>query len=295
MGRRKAVWGARIILALFVFSGSAAAQETPLDPARGEQAPPPDQPTQVSDRAVNVSQPDFTLVSLPTTLRMPRNKWYFRVTHRFTRPLGEGDFDDLLADFFGFDSAGIIGLELRYGIWDGVQVGIHRTSNRTIQFFGQGNVLRQGDGSPVGIDAVATAEGLDNFSENYGAAFGAVISRELNRRGAVYVEPIFVVNAAELAREPLPVDDHTFMIGLGARVRLWTTGWYVVGEWAPRVAGYDAGTDHGSLAIEGRAGGHSFQINFSTSFATTYGQLARGGFGGSDDWFIGFNITRKFF
>jgi hypothetical protein len=111
----------------------------------------------------------------------------------------------------------------------------------------------------------------------------------------VYVEPIFVVNAADLSREPLPLDDHTFMIGLGARVRLWTTSWYVVGEWAPRLSGYDPGTDHGSLAIEGRAGGHSFQINFSTSFATTYGQLARGGFGGSDDWYIGFNITRKFF
>ncbi|MGH9330633.1 MAG: DUF5777 family beta-barrel protein [Vicinamibacterales bacterium] len=275
---RKAVWGASVVLALFVCTAPAEAQDQP----------PP------SPRAVNLAQPDFTIVSLPTTLRMPRMKSAFRVTHRFGRPLGQGDFGDLASDFFGFDSGALIGLEFRFGVWDGVQIGVHRTSDRTIQLFGQGNVWRQGEERPIGIDAIVTAEGRENFSEDFGAAFGAAISRELPGRGAVYVEPIFVLNAATLGGAPDPVEEHTFFIGLGARVRLWSSPWYVVGEWAPRVSGYEPGIDHGGFAIERRAGGHSFQVNFSTSFATTYSQIARGGFNG-DDWFIGFNISRKFF
>ena len=179
MLRRKAVWGARIILALFVCTPPAAAQDQPA------QTPPAQEPPAPSARAVNLAQPDFTLVSLPTTLRMPQWKSGFRVTHRFGRPLGEGDFGDLASDFFGFDSGATIGLEFRLGIWDGVQVGIHRTSDRTIQLFGQGNLWRQADGHLVGIDAILSAEGRDNFSEDFGGAFGAAISREVPNRAAV--------------------------------------------------------------------------------------------------------------
>jgi len=67
-------------------------------------APDPDRSD--PDVRVDALQPDFNLVALPTTLRMPAHKWAFRVTHRFTRPLGDGDFGDLVSDFFGFDSKG---------------------------------------------------------------------------------------------------------------------------------------------------------------------------------------------
>src|SRR5688572_8551843 len=42
------------------------------------------------DMDVNLAQPDFTIAALPTTLRVPRHKSSFRVTHRFTRTLGQG-------------------------------------------------------------------------------------------------------------------------------------------------------------------------------------------------------------
>ena len=38
------------------------------------------------DRDLQLSQPDFTIVNLPTTLRVPRHKGVFRLTHRFARP-----------------------------------------------------------------------------------------------------------------------------------------------------------------------------------------------------------------
>jgi len=96
--------------------------------------------------------------------------------------------------------------------------------------------------------------------------------------------------------EPLPsqLADHndTFIVGLGARIRVRPTV-YLVGEGAPR-SGYKPGVVHGSFGIEKRAGGHMFQLNFSNGFGTTLPQIARGGPDGND-WFMGFNISRKFF
>ncbi len=68
---------------------------------------------------------------------------------------------------------------------------------------------------------------------------------------------------------------------------------YLVGEAAPRV-GYDAEATYLSFAVEKRWGGHSFQLNFSNGFGTTLAQIARGGID-YDTWFLGFNISRKFF
>ena len=260
-------------------AGPVAAQDTTQD------APAP-----ANDRAVNPSQPDFTLVGLPTTLKMPRFASSFRVTHRFTRSLGAGDFGDLAREFFGFDAGAQIGLEYRFGIIAGTQVGIHRTSDRTIQFFAQQHVVGQG-ASPVGIDIVATAEGTNNFRDSYSPSVGAVISRNLGRHGAIYAHPIWINNTNALPSE-LTNDNDTWLLGFGGRIRVRPTV-SLVGDAAPR-AGSPANTTHMSFGVEKRAGGHSFQINFSNGFGTTLAQIARGG-QGRETWFIGFNISRKFF
>ena len=56
------------------------------------------------DLDLNPLQPDFVVITMPTTLRVPRYKSSFRVTHRFGRPLGSGDFGNLAADLFRLDS-----------------------------------------------------------------------------------------------------------------------------------------------------------------------------------------------
>jgi hypothetical protein len=242
------------------------------------------------DARVDPLQPDFTLAALPTTLRMPEHKFAFRVTHRFTRSLGRGDFGDLLNDFFGFDSGAQIGLELRYGLMPGTQVGVHRTSDRSIQIFGQQSVLTQAaDGHPVSLDVIGTLEGGNNLRGQRAAAVGVLLSRKVGRVAAVYAEPIFVANSSPFDAG----DNNTTMIGLGARLRI-RPATYIVGEFTPRVSGYKPGADQGSVGIEMRAGGHTFQINVSNGFGTTLGQLARGGVS-NDSWYIGFNISRKFF
>jgi Membrane bound beta barrel domain (DUF5777) len=242
------------------------------------------------DRDLRLAQPDFTIITLPTTLRLPQFKSAFRVTHRFGRPLGAGDFGDLLEDFFGIDSGAQIGLEYRFGIIRGAQIGIHRTSDKTIEFFGQYSVLQQ-QNVGFGLDAVATIEGTNNFKDSYTPTLGVVVSRELGEVGALYLQPRWVNNSNPMPSE-LVDDNDTFFIGLGARIRIRPTV-YIVGEFIPRV-GYEPGVNHGTFGIEKRVGGHVFQLNFSDGFGTTMGQVARGGTA-SDDWYLGFSISRKFF
>ena len=252
-------------------------------------APDPDRSD--PDVRVDALQPDFNLVALPTTLRMPVHKWAFRVTHRFTRPLGQGDLGDLVSDFFGFDSAAQIGLELRYGLASGTQLGVHRTSDRTIQIFGQHNFLSERKGNAAGLDFIATLEGRNNLKEHYQSALGLALSKDVAHHLAVYAEPLLVVNTNPSAHAG--ADNNTLMIGLGTRVRV-RPSMYLTAEITPRLTGFDPGADQVSFGLEGRAGGHLFQLNFSNGFGTTLGQISRGGIT-NDNWYFGFNISRKFF
>ena len=252
------------------------------------------------DAVLKPGEPDFSLISLPTSLRVPKYKSAFRVTHRFTRPLScKNCPNNLLEDFFGLDSGARIGLEYRFGLLPRGQIGIHRTSDKTIEFFGQYGLSRQSGGSPVETSILVAVDGTDNFQAHRSPAIGLIVTRLLGDRGALHVEPIWVRNTNLF--EPAVSDDGTFVLGLGARARLRGT-MYLVGEFAPRVAGYSPGTHHGSFGFEKRLGGHMFQVNVSNSFGTALTHVARGALqriasdGSTEtDWYLGFNISRKFF
>jgi hypothetical protein len=281
-----------LAIALPLCATVASAQTTGSTQAAATNAPASGTQEDDPDRDVNLAQPDFNLAGLPTTLRVPRFGSAFRITHRFGRPLGTGDLGDLVSDLFGLDSGALIGLEYRFGLFRGAQVGIHRTSAKTIQFFGQYDVRNQRDGSPIGIAIYASAEGTNNFRDSYSPGIGVLLSRELGDRAALYVEPFWVNNTNVLPEELVDEND-TFLVGLGARVRIRPTV-YLFAEAAPRVGGFEPGVDHVSFGIEKRSGGHNFQLNFSNGFGTTLADIARGG-GNRDDWYLGFNISRKFF
>jgi hypothetical protein len=246
------------------------------------------------ERDVDPIEPDFTVITMPTTLRLPRHAVAFRVTHRFARALGQGDFGDLLSDFFGFDGGAQVGLELRFSPFGGNQLGIYRTSDRTIAFFAQQELLRERE-APLGLAAVASIEGEDNFQERRSPRIGVVASRRLGSRGAVYASPSWIGNVRPPS-DSTSDDDGTFLLGLGGRVRL-GEAYALLAEIHPRLAGYKGHPNSAALAtfaVERRVGGHAFQINVSNDLGTTPAQVARGRTG-LDDWFIGFNISRKFY
>jgi hypothetical protein len=232
------------------------------------------------------------VVNLPTALGVPAGGFVFRVLHRFSRPLGRGDFGDLAADLFGFDAGGDVGLELRYGLPARVQAGVYRTSaDRTIVLFTQAGLVRQG-GFPLDLSALLSVEGVDNFQEQYSPRLGLLVSRRFGDRAALYALPSWVGNTRLLEGEG---DDHTFLLGLGARLRVFGAV-SLTGEVHPRLGGFSGGPNAGMAAafgIERRVGAHSFQVNFVDDLGSTPAQLARGR--RSDEWYVGFNISRKFY
>ena len=254
------------------------------------------------DRVLKLAEPDFTLIGLPTSLRLPVHGSAFRVTHRFTRPLScDTCPNSVWGDALGLDSGARIGLEYRFGIAPNAEVVVHRSSHKTVELLGQHGIARQGGKSPleasvlVAVDIQRRRAGVES---QYSPAIGAILTAGWRSRGPV-VEPIWVHHTNLF--DTSTTDDSTFVVGLGARVRVLDTV-YVVGEFAPRAAGYNPGVSHGGFAIEKRAGGHVFQLNFSDSFASTLGQIARGGTQSANangklqnDWYLGFNISRKFF
>ena len=245
------------------------------------------------DVSLKPAEPDFTLISLPTSLRVPQFKSAFRVTHRFLQPLN-ANAGDVASNLFGLDSGAQIGLEYRFGIVPNGEVGIQRTSDRTIELFSQYGFVRQTPSRPVEVSVLVSVEGSNNFSDRYSPAFGAIVSRTFGDRAALYVEPTWVHHAnVEPSTIATGAPTDTIMVGLGGRLRIRPTV-SIVTEFSPRVAGFRPGVNHGGVAIEKRAGGHVFQLNVSDSFATTTSQIARGGPVGPN-WYLGFNISRKFY
>jgi plastocyanin len=252
-------------------------------------------PAGAADEDMNLrpAEPDFTLIALPTTLRVPRFKSAFRVAHRFTQPLN-ASVGEVADNLFGLDSGAQIGLEYRFGIVKNGEVGIHRTSDRTIEFFGQYGIVRQTTSRPVDVSVLVSVEGTNNFRDQYSPALAALVSRTFGERAALYVEPTWVHHANVQPDTAIAgASTDTVMVGLGGRFRVRPTV-SIVTEFSPRLAGFRPGINHGGVAIEKRLGGHMFQLNVSDSFATTMGQIARGG-PESTNWHLGFNISRKFF
>lgn len=234
-------------------------------------------------------EPDFRLVNLPTTLWLPLRGMNFAVTHRFAGNLRSGGFTHQLENLFGLDQGAAIGLEFRYGVARRLEAVVFRTNvDKTIQFYAKWDAIRQNAARPLSISALVSVEGENNFRDRRQPALGAVASRFVGDRLAVYAQPIWVHGTAAGAVS----DRDTFMLGLGGRLRVGSTVW-VVAEVSPRLAGYAPDEPEYGFGIEKRVGGHVFQLNFSNTIGTTFGQTARGGI--ADTLYLGFNLGRKFY
>jgi hypothetical protein len=254
----------------------------------------------------SLAEPDFSVVALPTTLQLPRFGLNFRLTHRFLANLRQGSFTNHLENLFGLDNGAVIALEVRFAPVRNLQVVVHRSSqDKTLQFSGQYDAIRQGGAWPVSVSALASLEGTNNFKgrgdtggggHDHGIeggahrspALGAIVSRTIGERLALYAVPVWVHDSARLPEG----DRDTGFIGFGGRARL-SRNVFVVGEVSPRIGGYAPGSAEYAFGIERRAGGHMFLLTFTNSVGTTFGQLSQGGF--PDTLYLGFNLGRKFF
>jgi hypothetical protein len=242
------------------------------------------------DAKLRPLEPDFKVVNIPTTLPLPLHAGNFELTHRFAGNWRGRDFSDVASDLFGIDEGAVINFGYRFGLFKHTEIAASRTNfNRTIQLQGKYDAFHQDQGKVVGLSAVVSVEGTDNFSQDFAPAIGVSISRTLGKIAAVYVDPFWVHNSAAITGETRD----TGFIGIGGRVRL-MAGLFVLAEVSPRVGGYTPGDELYAFGIEKRIGGHVFQLNWGNSTAgATYAQIARGG--NPNGLFLGFNLSRKFY
>jgi len=293
----------------FVLIGARPARAQPPSgsPTEGDEQQPPAAATAASpsnataqapaddDERLDPSEPDFSIINLPSTLRLPKFKGDFHLVHRFNENLRRDDFETQLGNLFGIDQGATIALEFRFGVWKHLQAVVLRTNaNKTVQFQGKYDGWHQSSSFPVSISGIIAAEGTNNFGAcsdcdpAFAQSYGAVVSREFGDRGAVYLEPFFVHNTGGNA----VADRDTGFMGIGARGRVHGDT-YLVFEVSPRLGGYVIQDAEYSVAIEKRVGGHVFQLVFGNGAATTFAQIARGG--NPESLYFGFNLSRKFY
>jgi hypothetical protein len=279
-----------LLMLALVISGTAFAGPPEADPLDQSGATPPQVSTdEIDEGLLQLAEPDYRLVNLPTTLRLPLHKGNFDLTHRFAGNLRRGTFRQQASDFFGLDQGATIGFEYRYAVVRHLQAAAYRSSfNKTVQFYAKYDASHQQGPTPLSLSALVSVEGTDNFHSQYAPAIGGVVSRTIGTSAAVYAVPTWVHHSAA----GIGVDRDTFYVGVGGRLRIGQTV-YVAAEMSPRASGYAPGKPEFGFAIEKRAGGHMFQLNFTNTFGTTFGQIARGGF--PTTLYLGFNLARKFF
>jgi hypothetical protein len=251
------------------------------------------------DERLDPAEPDFVVINLPTTLRLPRHKGDFHLTHRFEGNLRDGSFTDQLSNFFGIDVGAALGLEYRFGVMRHLEAIVLRTNRaRAIQFSAKYDALHQSDTRPVSISGIVSIEGDNNFGANsgnapinYAPAIGVVISREVGTQLALYATPYWVANTGI----DVNATGNTGVIGLGFRVRFGpNSSTYFSAEVSPRIGGFVIADPEYGFAIEKRVGAHFFALTFTNGTSNqTYRQIARGGAPGH--LHLGFNLTRKFY
>src|SRR5262249_40974391 len=159
----------------------------------------------------------------------------------------------------------------------------------TIQLYGKYDAAHQSASSPLGISAVVSVEGTDNFRQDYAPTLAASISRDVGNFVALYAVPMWVHNSGAGAG---PTRDPG-AIGLGGSLRV-LPKLFVLAEISPRIGGFVIGDPEFGFGVSTRVGGHVFDLTFTnTTQGTTFAQIARGGFPKS--LYLGFNLARKFF
>jgi len=286
MSKLRALTVLPLIAVLTLTARSARADDDPAPPSANAAAAAAQDD---DDATLQPAEPDFRLINLPTTLRLPLFKGDFFLSHRFAGNLRRGSFSDQASRLFGIDEGATIGFEYRFAVAKHLELAAYRTNfARTIQIYGKYDAIHQHESMPLSASLVVSTEGTDNLQQDYAPAIGVSISRLIDEVAAVYIVPTWVHNTAA----GTGLDRNTTFFGVGGRLRFRPTV-YLVAEVSPRLSGFAPGQALYGFAIEKRAGGHMFSLTFTNGVGTTLAQIARGG--QRDQLGLGFNISRKFY
>ena len=252
---------------------------------------PPRKSIEDDDSALQLEQPTFRLINLPTNLRLPRFKSNFDLTHRFNLNLREGSFGELAENLFGLDNGATIGFEYRFAPIRRLQTsylsGQRRQNHpavREVRRLASARIdARVGVGPRVGRGRGQLSRSVTrrHWAPSSGARSGTAPS--------AYATPMWVHNTAALLGE----DRDTFFVGVGGRFRIRPTV-YVVGEMAPRVDGFTPNTTAYGFAHREARRRAPVPTEFQQRPRDRRSRRSRAA-GNPGQLYMGFNISRKFF
>lgn len=270
------------------YSSIAAQTVSPVSPAQEPKLPLRNQPTF-----------DHYLVNLPTSLPYTAGVLSMRFNHRFSQPvLGCDNRCAGIGDLWGLDSFSNSSIGISYGITPYAAVTFYRSPVlKTIEMGGVVQALRQQAGSPISAALRMSAEGRNNFKDDYTANLVFALSRGISNVAELFVVPMmsFNANPSPFAAGPgIPIGGlrrNLGAVGLGASVRFRPRAAFVA-EWMPRVGGYRPTNSRNSYSfgIQRSTNGHVFELTLSNTITTTTSQWVSTG---TSQFSLGFNLYRR--
>lgn len=245
-------------------------------------------------------QPAFKAMkigNLQSTKVAGKKDLYLYVSHRF------GSLKDGLTTFFGFDNANTK-IQLVYGIYDGVQIGLSRESIRkTYATHVKVKLKGQSSDFPVNIVGYATANIRTDlrknqypflkFGDRMSYATQLLISRRFSNKFSFELAPTFV--RQNLVLEPSQKHNQ-IALGAGTRMKL-SKRMSINLDYVYNFSRYEKSIYSNPLTIglDIETGGHVFQLLFSNAQSTNEpGFISNAEGKWFEDVFFGFNIVRVF-
>ncbi len=239
------------------------------------------------------------IVNFESTKLVSKNELFFVVAHRF------GTVKNGIDDFFGLDGA-VTQLKLIYGVTDGIDIGVARSSfQKTYGAHIKYRLTRQQtNGFPftiVGYNLITANTDLDKdllpkleFSNRLSYVSQILISRKFNKKLSLELAPSFLhENYVRFDDQ----DNSQFIMGIGGRYKI-TKRISLNMDYGYHVNRSDSSTFKNpfSVGFDVETGGHVFQLHFTNAQPMfENGFLGQGsGDWGDGDFFFGFNISRVF-
>ncbi len=245
-------------------------------------------------------QPAFKAMkigNLQSTKVASQGDLYMYVSHRF------GTLKDGLTTFFGFDNANTK-IQLVYGVYEGVQIGIARESIRkTYSSHIKTKLISQSKDFPLHITAFGIANIRTDlrkdqfpflkFGDRMSYATQLLVSRRFNNRFSFELAPTFV--RQNLVLEPFQKHNQ-FALGAGGRMKL-SKRMSINVDYVYNFSRHEDSifNDPLTIGLDIETGGHVFQLLFSNAQSTNEpGFISNAEGSWFEDVFFGFNIVRVF-
>lgn len=239
------------------------------------------------------------IVNFESTKMVSANETYFVVSHRF------GSIETGFKDFFGLDQA-VTRLNLIYGISDGINIGVSRSSFRKIYESSlKMRLIREKKGgfpfTVVSSNNILINTSLDDqilpglkFKNRLGYTMQLLLSKKFNKAFSLQLMPTFFHdNYVDIDEQ----HNSQYVIGIGGRHKL-TKRWSINLDYGLHMnrAEDSPFVNPLSVGFDLETGGHVFQLHFTNAQPmNTNGFLGQAtGDWGKGDIFFGFNLSRVF-